>query len=76
MSYIVAQWLISTLTCFCLSATVMLQWFLWFVYTGNVIHPYGVIVGIAIAAAQMLSIFRPRGGPESCPVPPRKGKDK
>ncbi len=64
------EWLLTNLTALCLALVVLLQWFLWLITTGNLISPWGVILGIAVAAAQMLVLFGPKKHPRgSCPLP-------
>jgi hypothetical protein len=36
---------------------IMLQWFLWFAITSQIYDMWGMLIGIAICAAQMLMIF-------------------
>lgn len=64
------SWLLSTLMALTFAFVVMLQWGLWFIVTGNIISPWGIIVGIAIAAAQILLLFVERNGnKKSCLLP-------
>ena len=36
---------------------IMLQWFLWFAITSQIYDMWGMVLGIAICAAQMLMMF-------------------
>ncbi len=54
-----------------LAVTVMAQWFLWFVVTSQVFAPWGMVLGVAVAAAQILALFGRKREPAeaSCPLP-------
>jgi len=55
--YRLAQAVLFWMTVLVLSATIMLQWGLWTVVTGNMLQPWGVVIGVVIAAAQICALF-------------------
>ena len=62
--------LLTGLTSLCFALVVMLQWGLWLIVTGNLFSPWGMALGVVIAAAQILALFDNRsskGG--SCALP-------
>lgn len=59
------------LTSLILAVTVMSQWFLWFVVTSQVLAPWGIVLGVTIAAAQIAALFlnRREAADAACPLP-------
>jgi hypothetical protein len=68
--------LLSFLTALCLALVIMLQWLVWLIVTGNMIHPWGMALGFAVMLSQMFVIFNDRSaGGGSCALPKRGGGD-
>lgn len=63
-------WVFDTLTAVVLAAIVMQQWLVWFMVTSLIWDPWGMAIGLVIAATQILGIFDPcRSQGESCELP-------
>ncbi len=56
--YRVAQWIAIAVFSLLFAVVVMEQWLLWMVVTVELFDPWAIVIGIAIAAIQMLLMFK------------------
>lgn len=62
-------WAVMGGTALALALVVMVQWAVLLVLTSQIWSPWGMVLGVAVVAAQILALFEKRESEDGCTVP-------